>query len=121
MKNLRIVTLLTKKIVTLVIVAVVSVLSIGQFAAADVSKKELKSISTPASVKTPLGTLKFFDGVPTDATVKKVYDNLDRMRGAQVFLNTLGAASVYRLRASSAEIGADKANKEVMPCEEDVR
>ncbi|MBW1756592.1 MAG: DUF1254 domain-containing protein [Deltaproteobacteria bacterium] len=111
MKNLRIVTLLTKKIVTLAIVAVVSLLSIGQFAAADVSKKELKSISTPASVKTPLGTLKFFDGVPTDATVKKVYDHLDRMRGVQVFLNTLGGASVYRLRAANAKIGADKANK----------
>ncbi len=83
----------------------------GQFAAAEVSKKELKSISTPASVKTPIGTLKFFDGVPTDATVKKVYDNLDRMRGVQVFLNTLPGASLYRMRAGNAKIGADKANK----------
>ena len=87
------------------------VFCMGQFAAAEVSKEELKSISTPDSVKTSIGELKFFDGVPTDDTVKKLYDNLDRMRGTQVFLNTLGAASVYRLRASSAEIGADKANK----------
>jgi hypothetical protein len=65
----------------------------GQFAAADVSKEELKSISTPDKVKTSIGELKFFDGVPTDDTVKKVYDNLDRMRGVQVFLNTIGGAS----------------------------
>jgi hypothetical protein len=83
----------------------------GQFAAADVSKKELKSISTPASVKTPLGTLKFFDGVPTDNTVKKVYDNLDRMRGVQVFLNTQGGASIYALRAGNATIGQTKSNQ----------
>ena len=111
-----------KRVKSLVaIVAFALVLSTGQYAAAEVSKEELASISTPDKVQTPIGELKFFDGVPTDDTVKKVYDNLDRMRGTQVLLNTLGAASVYRLRASSAEIGADKANKEVMPCEEDVR
>jgi hypothetical protein len=59
----------------------------GQFAATEVSKEELKSISTPDKVKTFIGKLKFFDGVPTDDTVQKVYDNLDRMRGVQVFLN----------------------------------
>ncbi len=35
------------------------------------------SITTPDSVDTPIGTLKFFDGFPDDATVEKVYDNLD--------------------------------------------
>jgi hypothetical protein len=83
----------------------------GQYATAQVSKQELKSISTPDSVKTPIGELKFFDGVPTDDTVKLVYDNLDRMRGVQVFLNTIGGASVYRLRAGNAKIGANKSNK----------
>ena len=75
------------------------VFCMGQFAAAEVSKEELKSISTPDSVKTSIGELKFFDGVPTDDTVKKLYDNLDRMRGTQVFLNTIGGASMYRIRA----------------------
>ncbi len=64
----------------------------------EVSKQELESISTPSSVKTHLGTLEFFDGVPTDDTVAKVYDNLDVMRGVQVFLDTLGGASMFRLR-----------------------
>ena len=56
------------------IIAFVSVLSTGQFAAADVSKQELESISTPDKVKTSIGELKFFDGAPTDATVEKVAD-----------------------------------------------
>ena len=38
-------------------------------------------------------TLKFFDGLPDKATVEKVYDNLDFMRGVDVFLNTMAAAS----------------------------
>ncbi len=91
--------------------ALALVLSMGQFAAAQVSKEELESISTPDSVMTPIGELKFFDGVPTDDTVEMVYDNLDRMRGVQVFLNTIGGASVYRLRAGNAKIGANKSNR----------
>jgi hypothetical protein len=101
----------TMKAVTKATLAFVSVVLIGQYAAADVSKEELKSISTPDKIKTPIGELKFFDGVPTDDTIKKVYDNLDRMRGVQVFLNTLPGASMYRLRAGNAKIGADKSNK----------
>jgi hypothetical protein len=53
-----------------VLLALALVLSTGQYAAAEVSKEELKSISTPDSVKTSIGELKFFDGVPTDDTVK---------------------------------------------------
>ena len=101
----------TTKLAKLAIIAFVSTLLTGQFAVAEVSKAELKSISTPDKVQTSIGELKFFDGVPTDETVKKVYDNLDRMRGVQVFLNTLGAASVYRMRAGNAKIGADKSNQ----------
>ncbi len=83
----------------------------GQFATAQVSTEELQSISTPDSVETSIGTLRFFDGVPTDETVQTVYDNLDRMRGVQVFLTTLGGASMYRLRAGNKKIGIDKSNK----------
>ena len=39
------------------------------------------AITTPDSVETRLGTLKFRDGFPDDATVQKVYDNLDFQRG----------------------------------------
>jgi hypothetical protein len=50
-------------------------------------------ITTPDSVETRLGTLKFLDGLPDKATVEKVYDNLDFLRGVDVFLNTMAAAS----------------------------
>ena len=33
------------------------------------------AITTPASVETRLGTLRFTDGFPDDATVEKVFDN----------------------------------------------
>jgi hypothetical protein len=47
-------------------------------------------ITTPDTVETRLGTLKFFDGLPDQAPVEKVYDNLDFMRGVDVFLNVAG-------------------------------
>jgi hypothetical protein len=50
-------------------------------------------ITTPDSVETSLGTLRFFDGLPDKVTVEKVFDNLDFMRGVAVFLNTTSATS----------------------------
>jgi hypothetical protein len=41
----------------------------------------MRSLHTPDTVETRLGTLKFFDGLPDEATVQKMYDNLDFMRG----------------------------------------
>jgi hypothetical protein len=70
-----------------------------------VTSKELKSISTPDSVQTPIGELRFFDGVPTDDTVQKVYDNLDRMRGVDVFLNCIPGASMFAIRKGLRSIG----------------
>ena len=46
-----------------------------------------QEIIIPAVVETRLGTLKFFDGLPDHATVQKLFDNLDFMRGVEVFLN----------------------------------
>ena len=58
-----------------------------------------ESIKTSDTVKTEsLGTLNFFDGMPDEATVKKVYDNLDLYRGVDAFLNGIPAASSYARR-----------------------
>jgi hypothetical protein len=43
-------------------------------------------IMTPDTVDTRIGTMNFFDGMPDAATVQKAYDNLDFMRGVEVFL-----------------------------------
>jgi hypothetical protein len=63
-------------------------------------------IMTPDTVETSLGTLKFFDGVPTRETAEVVYDNLDRMRGVEAFLNAMPGASVYALVKGQQSIGA---------------
>ena len=56
------------------------------------------SILTPDTVKTErLGTLHFFDGMPDEKTVRKVYDNLDFSRGVAAFLNGIPAVSVYAM------------------------
>jgi len=56
------------------------------------------SVLTPDTVETAqIGTLRFFDGMPDSATVQKVYDNLDFMRGVEAFLNGMPAASLYAM------------------------
>lgn len=65
------------------------------------------SITTPDSVETPFGTLKFHDGFPEDATTQKVYDNLDYLRGVEAFLNAMPGASAEAIRLGFASQGAD--------------
>jgi hypothetical protein len=64
------------------------------------------SITTPDSVDTSIGTLKFFDGFPDDATVQKVYDNLDFQRGVQTFLSGMPGTSLVGMRTGFAKLGA---------------
>jgi hypothetical protein len=64
-------------------------------------------IATPDSVQTSLGTLKFFDGLPDKETVTKVYDNLDLIRGVDVFLNTMAAASLHANIVGLKSVGAN--------------
>ena len=66
-----------------------------------------EAITTPDSVETRLGTLRFFDGFPDDATTQKVYDNLDFMRGVEAFLNAMPGASAEGFRTGWATQGAD--------------
>jgi hypothetical protein len=62
-------------------------------------------ITTPDSVETRLGTLKFFDGFPDDATVEKVYDNLDFERGVQSFLSGMPGVSLVGMRTGFQKLG----------------
>ncbi len=65
------------------------------------------SITTPDSVETSLGMLRFFDGYPDAETSRKVYENLDFQRGVQVFLNNIPAASAYSCRTGIRTFGPD--------------
>ena len=65
-----------------------------------------ESVLTPDRVDTSIGTLEFFDGLPDEATVRTVYDNLDRVRGTEVFLNFIPMASLEGLRIAHFETDA---------------
>jgi len=70
-----------------------------------------EKIMTPDRVATRLGTLEFVDGVPTDETVHLVYDHLDFLRGVEVFLNFIPAASIEGLRLGNVERGATRSHQ----------
>ena len=61
-------------------------------------------------METRIGTLKFNDGFPDDATVQKVYDNLDFQRGVQAFLNTMPAAALSAMRTGLRSIGVNNSS-----------
>jgi hypothetical protein len=71
-------------------------------------------ILTPDVVETRLGTLNFFDGLPSEETTKKVYDNLDFMRGVETFLNGIPATSIEGIRLGLEEAGANTSNQVVI-------
>lgn len=70
-----------------------------------------ESIITPDKVKTRIGTLEFFDGIPTKQTAALMYDNLDFLRGVETFLNGIPAASLEAFRVGQEEIGAGNSNQ----------
>jgi len=69
-----------------------------------------ESIMTPDHVESPIGDLNFFDGMPDEATVEKLYDNLIFMRGVEAFLSGIPATSIEAIRLGNAEVGATRAN-----------
>ncbi|MCF1708936.1 DUF1254 domain-containing protein [Tabrizicola sp. J26] len=75
---------------------------------ADVPSK----ITTPNSVESRIGTLKFSKGVPDSETAAKIYDNLDFMRGVQAFMTGISATSV-RAMCNGLESAGIKANQAI--------
>ena len=93
----------------LVATALVCVLATGTALAQTAPKLKMTTdipaeITTPDSVETRLGTLKFFDGFPDKETTQKVYDNLDFQRGVQAFLTCIGGASASAIRHALREV-----------------
>ena len=64
------------------------------------------SLITPNTVETRIGTLKFTDGFPDEATAAKVYDNLDFQRGVQAYLAALPAVSIEAFLKGFTEFGS---------------
>jgi len=70
-----------------------------------------KDVLTPEAIPTRIGTLNFVDGVPTEDTARLAFDNLDFIRGVEVFLNLMPAASIEAIRRGSVALGATKSNQ----------
>lgn len=62
-------------------------------------------ITTPDTVKTRIGTLKFHYGIPDQKTVEMLYDQLDFSRGIEAFLTGMPATSVYALCDGFSQAG----------------
>lgn len=65
------------------------------------------SITVPDSFETRLGTLEYFDGLPTDATAALAYDTMDLVRGITAFTDGMPAASTYAMCRGLSEAGVD--------------
>jgi hypothetical protein len=63
------------------------------------------SITTPDKVETRIGTLDFKDGLPSKATLDKVYDNLDFTYAYRAFMDNLRGVSIHALRKGMMSIG----------------
>jgi len=70
-----------------------------------------ESISTPAKVQTSIGSLEFFDGVPTGKTTESVYDYIDRARAVEVFLNAMPVVSMHQVIKGQADAGAKESHQ----------
>ena len=73
-----------------------------------------EGLHTPDVVETSIGTLNFMDGAPLPETAELVYENLDRMRGVDVFLKCMSAASVRQLIVGPETLGTNHNNKVLM-------
>jgi|SRR5215813_231673 len=63
-------------------------------------------ITTPDTVETRIGTLRFKDGAPDPATVQLAYDQLNFGRGIDAFLRGMSATSVHAICRGLEEAGA---------------
>jgi hypothetical protein len=68
-------------------------------------------ILTPDQVESRLGPLRFVDGVPSAETAEKVFEHLDFLRGVEVFLNCIPAASMEAMRLGLLSQGIDACHK----------
>lgn len=72
-------------------------LAIATSASAQVSEETLRSISTPDTVKSRIGTLHFADGAPDADTAAAAYDNLDFTYASRAFTDTFKGVSMQAI------------------------
>ena len=70
-----------------------------------------ENITTPDKVETSIGTLDFFDGIPTLETKDVLYDYVDRARAVEAYINMIPAVSLYNIRKGSRDMGQYNSNQ----------
>jgi hypothetical protein len=65
---------------------------------------ETADARTVATMETSIGTLAFRNGIPTQLTANKLYDNLDLLHGVDAFVKGFSAVALYRLREAQRRI-----------------
>ncbi len=63
------------------------------------------AIATPDLIETRVGMLDFKDGMPSKATLAKVYDNLDFVHAFDAFVNTFQGVNIFDLRQGLLQAG----------------
>jgi hypothetical protein len=64
-------------------------------------------IAVPDTIESSIGTLTLSDGYPDDATVEKIYENLDRSRALQAYLLAIPIVNQVAMRDSLRQRGPD--------------
>jgi hypothetical protein len=64
-----------------------------------------ESILTPHDIETRVGTLRYFDGIPTEETAAALYNHLDYVRAVETFLSGMPAANLEAFRRGQASLG----------------
>jgi hypothetical protein len=80
-------------------------LILPRFVVAQTAPSIPPSITTPDKVETRLGTLDFEDGMPSPATLTKVFDNLDAAHAFNAFLNTMQGVNMEAIRKGILAVG----------------
>lgn len=111
MKTAQIQKLTTAAAAFVIIVTLITASAQGQEKTSGFNQKIPEKIMTPDKVQTRIGTLNFMDGVPTAETTQRLYDNLDYLRGVEVFLNFIPAASMEGLRLGTIGRGATRSHQ----------
>jgi hypothetical protein len=94
--------LLTMGLAVLMVVGLMTTGWAGSMASANIFESPGKKQTNrdfkpaPAKIKTSFGTLEFIGGsFPTDASVQKIYDEMDLQRATQAYMDFFPALSIY--------------------------
>jgi hypothetical protein len=95
------------EIVTKCIAVISAFLTLGLpvLAVAQPSAPIPAAITTPDKVESRIGTLEFKDGMPSQETLAKIYDNLDFTHAFDAFANTFQGVNMAAIREGNVSIG----------------